>query len=95
MRGPGLPAQLGPLPASAAIVIGLAGTVADKVEQWALISAGGLFAAIVIVSMLFGSLRPYRILRARRSGSEARTLAFQEPEATRRPGSRRRSRWRN
>ncbi len=72
----GVTSRLGPLPASAAIVIGLAGTVADKVEQWALISAGGLFAAIVIVSMLFSSLRPYRIMRAKRSGS---TLAFQVP----------------
>ena len=67
--------QLGPLPASAAIVIGLAGTVADKVEEWALIGAGGLFAALVIVSMLFSSLRPYRVMRAKWRGS-ATTLGF-------------------
>ena len=76
----GLTSKLGPLPASAAIVIGLAGTVADKVEQWALIAAGGLFAALVILSILFSSLRPYRIMRAKSSHAGAGELPFPAPE---------------
>jgi hypothetical protein len=57
--------QLGPLPASAAIVIGLAATVADKAEQWSLITAGGLMILIVSASILYSSLPPYRIMRAK------------------------------
>jgi hypothetical protein len=66
--------QLGPLPASAAIVIGLAATVADKVEMWALISAGGLMLGIVALSMLYSGLRPYRIMRARAEGKRSADL---------------------
>jgi hypothetical protein len=82
----GVTGQLGPLPASAAIVIGLAGTVADKVESWALITAGGLLAVIVIVSILFGSLRPYRLMRATASKKASTdlgsTVASDVDEAT-------------
>jgi hypothetical protein len=56
--------RLGPLPASAGIVIGLAGAVADHIEEWAIWAAGGVFVAIVLVSLFNSSLPPYRVLRA-------------------------------
>jgi hypothetical protein len=58
--------RLGPLPASAAIVIGLVGTVGNDVGEGYLIAAVALFGLIVLLSMLFSSLAPYRLIRGRR-----------------------------
>jgi hypothetical protein len=60
----GVTGRLGPLPASAGIVIGLAGAVADRIDEWAIWTAGGLFVAIILMSWFNSSLPPYRALRA-------------------------------
>ena len=56
--------KLGPLPISAAIVAGLVTGLAGKVESdgflWAALA---VFGALVLVSILYSSMRPYRALR--------------------------------
>jgi hypothetical protein len=61
----GLTSRLGPLPASAAIVIGLAGTAAGKVHSVWILEAAGLLALLMSISTVYSGLRPYRLLRAR------------------------------
>lgn len=56
--------RLGPLPASAAIVIGLTGTAAGKVDRGWILAAGVLFILLVLVSTVYSGLPPYRLLRA-------------------------------
>jgi membrane protein implicated in regulation of membrane protease activity len=58
--------SLGPLPASAAIVIGLAGTVAGEIPDWAIWTTLALFAVIMAISVVSSRLLPYRKLRAKR-----------------------------
>jgi hypothetical protein len=58
--------QLGPLPASAGIVIGLVGSLDHRVERGFLIAAGALFGLVMLVSIRYSRLAPYRVLRARR-----------------------------
>jgi hypothetical protein len=65
---------LGPLPASAAIVLGLAGTVADRIPSWALWITLGLFLTIIAFSILSSRLPPYRVLRARTISREGHNL---------------------
>ncbi len=60
--------QLGPLPLSAAVVAGLVTGFAPPGKQpiqhtWMLWAAGGLFAALVLLSILYSNLKPYRQLR--------------------------------
>jgi len=60
----GFTARLGPLPASAAIVIGLTGSAADKVDAWWLVEAAVLLAVLILISIAYSGLPPYRLLRA-------------------------------
>jgi hypothetical protein len=62
----GFTSRLGPLPASAGIVIALAGAVGKDVGDGWLILAGGLFALLVFVSIVYSGLTPYRLMRAER-----------------------------
>jgi hypothetical protein len=60
--------QLGPLPLSAAVVAGLVTGFAPPGKHpnqptWMLWAAGGLFAALVLLSILYSNLKPYRQLR--------------------------------
>jgi hypothetical protein len=58
--------QLGPLPASAGIVLGLVGVASGAVACGFLIAAAALFLALMLVSIALSSLTPYRLLRARK-----------------------------
>jgi hypothetical protein len=60
----GFTARLGPLPAAAAIVIGLAGSAAGKVNVWWIVEAAVMLALLIFVSTVYSGLRPYRLLRA-------------------------------
>lgn len=62
----GFTSRLGPLPASAAIVIGLTGTAADKVSTGWILGAAFLLALLMLISGFYSGLPPYRVLRARR-----------------------------
>jgi len=56
--------KLGPLPISAAIVAGLVTGLAGEVEADAFLwSALIVFGALVVVSILYSSMKPYRALR--------------------------------
>ena len=63
--------QLGPLPISAAVVAGLVTGFAPPNSEdvirhdWMLWVAGGLFGLLVLLSILYSNLRPYRELRRR------------------------------
>jgi hypothetical protein len=65
--------QLGPLPASAGIVIGLVGSLGHGIERGFLVVAGVLFLLVMIVSIAYSRLLPYRLLRG------ARVLADRQP----------------
>jgi hypothetical protein len=56
-------ARLGPLPASAAIAIGLVGSAGSKVNPLWIVEAAALLAAIVLISTVYSGLRPYRLIR--------------------------------
>jgi hypothetical protein len=58
--------RLGPLPASAAIAIGLVGSTARDVAWCWILAAGVFFVALVMISGLYSGLTPYRVLRARK-----------------------------
>jgi hypothetical protein len=55
--------RLGPLPASAAIAIGLVGSAATEVNPMWVVEAAALLAAIVLISIVYSGLRPYRLIR--------------------------------
>jgi hypothetical protein len=56
--------QLGPLPISAAIVAGLVTGLAGNVDGDAyLVSALVLFGALVVISILYSNMKPYRAMR--------------------------------
>jgi hypothetical protein len=56
--------QLGPLPIGAAIVAGLVtGFTTEANENWWLWAALIVFAVMVVVSILYSSMKPYRVLR--------------------------------
>lgn len=56
--------QLGPLPISAAIVAGLVTGLASEVDGDAFLwSALAVFGALVVISILYSSMKPYRVLR--------------------------------
>jgi hypothetical protein len=60
--------QLGPLPISAAIVAGLITGFAPAgadLRSWALIAAGILSALLVLASIVYNNMRPYRELRSK------------------------------
>jgi hypothetical protein len=57
------------LPASAAVVTGLAGAIAE-VDPGYLIAAGALLFGLVVFSTLFSGLKPYRLLLADRRGAK-------------------------
>jgi hypothetical protein len=59
----GFTSRLGPLPASAAIVIGLTGATADQVDRGWIAFAGVLFVLLVLVSTVYSGLAPYRLIR--------------------------------
>jgi hypothetical protein len=63
--------RLGPLPASAGIVVGLAATASSNIADWAFWVIGVLFAAIVVISERGSHIPPYRELRAQRLDSRA------------------------
>jgi hypothetical protein len=95
--------RLGPLPASAGIVLALVGSVADQVGLAFLITAGGRFVALVAVSVMFGGVARYRLLRAKhlptepaqadqQAESAPKDLGFRnDPRSIPSPGWRRRS----
>jgi hypothetical protein len=57
--------QLGPLPISAAIVAGLVTGLAGKVDANAFLWAALIvFGALVVISILYSSMKPYRVLRS-------------------------------
>ena len=60
----GFTARLGPLPAAAAIVIGLAGSAAGKADTWWIVEAAVMLALLIFVSTAYSGLPPYRLLRA-------------------------------
>jgi hypothetical protein len=79
----GFTARLGPLPAAAAIVIGLAGSAAGKANAWWIVEAAVMLALLIFVSTAYSGLPPYRLLRAAHQGSfepgparSGETLAF-------------------
>jgi hypothetical protein len=57
--------QLGPLPISAGVVAGLVvGLDPDSIDhKWLLWLALGLFGLLVLLSILYSNMRPYRVLR--------------------------------
>jgi hypothetical protein len=60
--------QLGPLPISAGVVAGLVTGFAPSGQRvtdhvWILYVAGGLFALLVVLSIAYSNLKPYRQLR--------------------------------
>ena len=62
--------KLGPLPISAAIVAGLVTGLAGEVEADAFLwSALIVFGALVVVSILYSSMKPYRALRQQAESS--------------------------
>jgi hypothetical protein len=65
----GFTARLGPLPAAAAIVIGLAGSAAGKANAWWIVEAAVMLALLIFVSTAYSRLPPYRLLRAEHQGS--------------------------
>ena len=69
--------QLGPLPASAGIAISLVGALAKNASAVALGVALGLFAVLVLVSIAYNVLLPYRMLRASYE-DDAHELGFDE-----------------
>jgi hypothetical protein len=71
--------QLGPLPASAAIVLGLVGVASHAVAPGFLIAAAGLFFALMLVSIALSSLIPYRLLRGRKVLDERSRASATEP----------------
>jgi hypothetical protein len=64
----GVTSRLGPLPASAAIVIGLAGGVAHGVDPGYLIAAAILLFVLIVFRTVYSGLSPYRILLAKKLG---------------------------
>ena len=75
-------ARLGPLPAAAAIVIGLAGSAAGKAHAWWVVEAAVMLALLIFVSTAYSGLPPYRLLRADHQGSfEPRPAPSGEPLA--------------
>jgi hypothetical protein len=60
----GFTARLGPLPAAAAIVIGLAGSAAGKADVWWIVEAAVMLALLIFISTAYSGLPPYRLLRA-------------------------------
>jgi hypothetical protein len=58
-----LSGRLAPLPASAAIAIGLVGSAATKVNPLWIVEAAALLGAIVSISTVYSGLRPYRLIR--------------------------------
>jgi hypothetical protein len=68
--------QLGPLPASAGIAISIVATFArSRVDEGWLIVASALLLTLVVVSILFSVLAPYRRLRAQCEDELAREAA--------------------
>jgi hypothetical protein len=66
--------QLGPLPISAAIVAGLVTGFASTVHTNAFLwLALGLFAVLVLISILYSSMQPYRVLRRDREAAFPRS----------------------
>lgn len=57
---------LGPLPASAAIVIGLVGSVAGRVGVGWLAGAAVLLVVLIVIGLAYADLPPYRLLRGAR-----------------------------
>jgi len=59
--------QLGPLPISAAVVAGLVAAFdpGEIDHKWILWVALGLFGVLVLLSVLYGNMAPYRVLRLR------------------------------
>jgi hypothetical protein len=56
--------QLGPLPIGAAVVAGLvAGFTTKTPNEWFLYPALGLFCFLVLVSICYSGMKPYRVLR--------------------------------
>jgi hypothetical protein len=60
----GFTGRLGPLPAAAAIVIGLAGSAAGKANAWWIAEAAVMLALLIFVGTTYSGLRPYRLFRA-------------------------------
>ena len=80
--------RLGPLPASVAVVTGIAAAAAGKVDLLFAILAGVVFAGVLAVSIFFGGLKPYREIRAVYQGAvdpnferEAASLPFRKDDA--------------
>lgn len=71
---PSFTARLGPLPASAAVVTGIIASAAGEVDWWYVAGAGLVFAVLLMMSILFGGLKPYREFR----GKE--TVAFRSSD---------------
>jgi hypothetical protein len=70
--------QLGPLPISAAIVAGLVTGFTSTVHRNAFLwIALGLFGVLVVISILYSSMKPYRVLRREREADFPR--ATQSP----------------
>jgi hypothetical protein len=61
--------RLGPLPASAAIAIGLIGSAADKVDRGWIAAAGTLFVILICVSGCYSGFAPYRLRRGKLQGN--------------------------
>ena len=64
---PSFTARLGPLPASAAVVTGIIASAAGEVDWWYVAGAGWVFAVLLMVSIAFAGLKPYREFRGEES----------------------------
>ena len=78
-------ARLGPLPGSAGVVTGIIVSAAGRVDWQYVAAAGFALAVIVIVSVSFMGLKPYRELRSAEQpefdpGWDGRSLAFRAGE---------------
>jgi hypothetical protein len=73
--------RLGPLPASAAVVIGLAGSSIGKVGVGWLAGATLLLVLLIVTSTVYAGLAPYRVVRgkAQRSFEETLGTAHRDP----------------
>jgi hypothetical protein len=56
-------ARLGPIPASAAVATGVIATRVGQVDWWWAAFAGLLFVVLLVVSLRYSGLKPYRELR--------------------------------
>lgn len=73
--------QLGPLPISAGILVGLVAAFSDKAAQLPLWLAFAFFCALILLSIAYSDMRPYRQVRAAKEAEWRKKLEARHREA--------------